>query len=147
MASRLFRARFQSDNLSTRKTLREIRHALEREAVHSDFVSRVESVLAELFNNIAEHAYQDMGMGEVHCTIDRQDDTMTVEVTDQGVPMPGGEMPEGALPDMDVDITDLPEGGFGWFIIRSQVDALTYQRLDLGNRTRLTFALSRSGIG
>ncbi|MEL7253357.1 MAG: ATP-binding protein [Pseudomonadota bacterium] len=136
---RLYKARFQSDNLSTRDALADIRRAMVKNALHDDLIGRVEIVLAELFNNIAEHAYRDTGEGEVRCSIDLRGSDMIVEVTDQGAPMPGGEMPEGTLPDIDVALDDLPEGGFGWFIIRSQVNALSHHRLALGNFTRLTF--------
>ena len=104
-------------------------------------IARVEIALAELFNNIAEHAYRDSGCGEVRCMMGSNEAVMIVEVTDQGGPMPGGEIPEGTLPDMDVDLADLPEGGFGWFLIRSQADGLSLQRLGLGNCTRLNFNL------
>ncbi|MEM7733778.1 MAG: ATP-binding protein [Pseudomonadota bacterium] len=147
MSSRLFKAKFQSDNQSTRNTLEHIAQAMKESALPSDFISRVEIVLAELFNNIAEHAYQDTGVGEVRCAIDMRGDTMIVEVRDQGVAMPGGEMPDGKLPEVDVDLENLPEGGFGWFIIRSQVDKLTYERIAAGNCTRLSFDTARAGIG
>lgn len=145
--SRLFKSRFQSDHLSTRHALSQIRSAMEGSGLNNDLIGRVEIVLAELFNNIAEHAYRDKGEGEVRCAIELRDASMVVEVTDQGGPMPGGEIPEGAPPDMNVDVDELPEGGFGWFIIRSQVDQLSHKRLALGNCTLLTFDTARAGIG
>ncbi|MEO0372773.1 MAG: ATP-binding protein [Pseudomonadota bacterium] len=144
--SRLYKARFQSDNTSTRAALSDIRDAMAEASFKDDFIGRVEIVMAELFNNIAEHAYRDTGKGDVRCAIDISGSTMVVEVTDQGEPMPGGEVPDGTLPDIDVDFSDLPEGGFGWFLIRSQVDRLTYERQALGNCTYLTFDLTRAGI-
>ncbi|MEM6589948.1 MAG: ATP-binding protein [Pseudomonadota bacterium] len=146
-SSRLFKAQFQADNLSTRKVLGQITDAMMRDGLSGDLIGRVEIVLAELFNNIAEHAYQDRGEGEVRCAIEMRGNDLLVEVMDKGDPMPGGEVPEGKPPSMDVDFEDLPEGGFGWFIIRSQVDQLFHERLGLGNCTRLTFDIRRAGIG
>ena len=50
-------------------------------------------------------------------------------------PSPGGEPPAGQAPDPD----DLPEGGFGWHLIRSLSKDLEYHRE--GDRNFLTFRL------
>ena len=47
--------------------------------------------------------------------------------------MPGGTPPAGTLPDLGVEVQDMPEGGFGWFLIRSLVDEMTYERCNTGN--------------
>ncbi|MEO0750521.1 MAG: ATP-binding protein [Pseudomonadota bacterium] len=120
----------------------DIRAVLERDGFANDIISRIEIALAELFNNIAEHAYRNDGMGEVRCTMGVSGRWMIVEVTDQGGPMPGGEIPEGTLPDLDVSLDQLPEGGFGWFMILAQADTISHHRLALGNCTRLNFDLT-----
>ncbi len=55
------------------------------------------------------------------------------QVLDDGEPMPGGRLPDGNPPAVDVPTADLPEGGFGWFMIRSVADELQYTRTDGGN--------------
>lgn len=138
-SSRLFDARFDANHMSTRTALADIRAALENDGFSGDLVGRVEIALAELFNNIAEHAYRDEGNGEVRCFMAAKGDCLVVEVTDQGSPMPGGEIPEGTLPNLDVTLNDLPEGGFGWHLIHAQTSSITHLRMSLGNCTRLNF--------
>ncbi|MEM7597538.1 MAG: ATP-binding protein [Pseudomonadota bacterium] len=139
VSTRLYNARFDANHSSTRAALAEIRVAMELGGLDDMLVGRVEIALAELFNNIAEHAYRDDGTGEVRCSMGIRGSSLVVEVTDQGGPMPGGEIPEGTLPDLDVAFEDLPEGGFGWHLIHAQTDAISHMRLALGNCTRLNF--------
>ena len=65
--------------------------------------------------------------GGLHCT-----------VSDTGAPMPGLCLPEGQFQPLK-DLADLPEGGFGWFLIRSLTEGLAYQRSKGLNR--LSFQL------
>lgn len=63
------------------------------------------------------------------------------ELRDFGRPMPAGGPPGPGLPPIaPPDI--LPEGGFGWHIIRCLVLDLTYERTDNCNRLRLTVQAS-----
>ena len=94
-------------------------------------------------NNICEHAYGG-GAGRVWLKARTEGDALCVTVSDRGLPMPGGDMPDGALPDMDVPCEFQPEGGFGWYLIHSQVDSLDYCRRDGENILGLRFA-PRSG--
>lgn len=140
--TRLVDRRFKAEHISTRKALADIKSIMERQDFDRDLIGRVEIVLAELFNNIAEHAYGNLGAGDVRCIMGINKTRILVEVTDHGDPMPNGEIPEGNLPNLDVALDDLPEGGFGWFLIRAQTDHLSYQRMVFGNCTRLGFELS-----
>ena len=84
--------------------------------------------LAEALNNVVEHAYRDAADGRIDVTLKLAPDGFDATVTDTGVAMPGGAPPMG---EVDWDITDLgtlPEGGFGWMLIRSEVDRLDYRR-------------------
>ena len=58
--------------------------------------------------------------------------------------MPGGRPPAGRLPDgADCALVDLPEGGFGWHLIRTLTRDLAYVRS--GGCNRLSFLLPRNG--
>jgi serine/threonine-protein kinase RsbW len=92
------------------------------------------TVLAEVLNNVVEHAYA-QAPGDIQVRLWRQGATVAVEVLDRGAPMPGLQMPEGKLADLGA-MDDLPEGGFGWFLIRSMTDWLTYDRIGAENRLR-----------
>ena len=100
-----------------------------------------ELVLAEVLNNVVEHAYA-ARPGPVAVTLTRVVAGTRCLVSDQGAAMPGGVLPEGRLPETDVALVDLPEGGFGWHLVRCLTLDLRYDRLDGSNR--LSFVLPRT---
>ena len=59
-------------------------------------------------------------------------------ISDTGLPMPEGQLPAGVLAPLG-DFADLPEGGFGWHLIRSLSKDLSYRRE--GGRNLLSFRL------
>lgn len=91
-----------------------------------------ELVLAEALNNVVEHAYATYP-GEIEVEVQRAPDRLRFRIADTGLPMPGAEPPPGCLPDM-TSFDDLPEGGFGWFLIRRLTQDLRYRREAGGNR-------------
>lgn len=93
-----------------------------------------EIVLAEVLNNVVEHAYAELS-GDIRLSLALKPGQLDCQIEDDGVPMPGGDAPAGNLPDPE----DLPEGGFGWHLIRVLSSGLTYQRL--GKTNRLSFSL------
>jgi serine/threonine-protein kinase RsbW len=96
-----------------------------------------EIVLAEVMNNIAEHAYAEAG-GLMTVKIALRKGMVRCEVADSGTPMRGGCPPEGRLPCLCAG--DIPaEGGYGWYLIRSLTTDLTYSRSD--GRNLLVFGL------
>ncbi|MDZ4134677.1 MAG: ATP-binding protein [Paracoccaceae bacterium] len=97
-----------------------------------------EIVLAEALNNIVEHAYaSDSGEIEVTLRLIRSD--LSCRIVDQGKPMPQDALPPGLPPELDPG-QDLPEGGFGWHLIRTLARDLSYRRID--GRNQLTFRLN-----
>lgn len=95
--------------------------------------STVEIVLAEVLNNIGEHAYADTP-GKIEIEIQITSSHLLCRFVDTGLPMPNCTLPAGNLPIFDND--DLPEGGFGWHLIRSLSRDLVYLRE--GERNLLT---------
>ena len=96
-----------------------------------------EIVLAEVLNNIVEHAYADMS-GNIQITLCSRAGGVFVDIHDQGHPFPQEALPQGTLP-QTCPTNGLPEGGFGWFLIRSLVQNLTYRRVNVENH--LSFLL------
>jgi len=88
-----------------------------------DLRGTLEIVLAEVLNNVVEHAYA-CAEGWVSVRLTCAPDRIEAEVSDSGCPMPGLCPPAGRLVDLQ---GDLPEGGFGWFLIRSLTDGLHYE--------------------
>lgn len=95
-------------------------------------------VLAEALNNIVEHAYA-QGPGEIEVTIELCSVGLTCRIMDAGLPMPGGTLPDGKLAPLAPD-DDLPEGGFGWHLIRALSEDLNYRREE--GRNLLTFRIA-----
>ena len=106
-------------------------------ALEDDLRGTAEIVLAEVLNNIVEHAYADQA-GDITLRLVRHDGEVHCTVSDTGAPMPGLCLPEGRFQPLK-DLADLPEGGFGWFLIRSLTEGLAYQRSK--GRNRLSFQL------
>jgi serine/threonine-protein kinase RsbW len=105
--------------------------------LNEDSQGTVQIVLAEVLNNIAEHAYAQFP-GQIEVTLTSVGGMLCCRTEDSGLPMPGGELPGGKLSEATT-LQDLPEGGFGWFLIRSLTQALSYQRQ--GARNILNFCV------
>jgi len=102
-----------------------------------NLLSSAEIVLAEVLNNIVEHAYAARA-GDIQLLLSHTETGFVCKVMDSGAAMPGLCLPKGDFQPLG-QTADLPEGGFGWFLIRSLVTELTYQRIDGENR--LSFIL------
>lgn len=127
----------RADPSEVRATLAATVGWMARHGVGCQDAGRLELVLAEVLNNVVEHALAGqpeagiavllrLGAGGLHC-----------EVTDGGAALPGDALPEGRLPGTGMPQADLPEGGYGWFLIRSLTEDLRYRRE--GGINRLSF--------
>ena len=98
-----------------------------------------ELVLAELLNNIVEHAYGAGPIAGVEYWLMFAADGLAGRLVDSGAPMPGLALPAGVQAPLDGPVADLPEGGFGWNLIRRLTTRLEYRRED--GRNLLDFAM------
>jgi len=137
-----FTLRFLGANTDVRPALQQTLSKLDTLGLAADWRSTVELVLAETLNNIAEHAYAGQAPGPVTLTARMTPDRLYVILRDQGGALPGQELPAGIAPCTDVPRADLPEGGFGWILIRDLTSALHYWRTDHENRLQLEFDLT-----
>lgn len=131
--------RFHSRPEVVRQVLGGVMARLGPSEIAADTRSTLELVLAEVLNNVVEHAYRGRPDGEVVLSITLGDAAITCEVLDAGAAMPGGDLPMGRPPDLPAASGLTPEGGFGWFLIRSLTRDLAYSRSD--GRNRLVFSL------
>jgi len=92
--------------------------------VRDPFDLAVVSAFAEIFNNVAIHAYQRKGGGTIEITIEPRDRELVIEVKDTGRPFDIDEVPP--LP-TDLDEASLPEGGMGIHIAKTMLDEMTYE--------------------
>ncbi len=130
-----------ADPASVRQALKTAMAALGEMPVAAVLADVVEIVLAEVLNNVVEHAYAGDGGGIVELEVVREERALAFSVRDKGLPMPGGDMPEGRAHDLDAMADDLPEGGFGWFLIRELTQDLSYARTGTGNELTFRIAL------
>lgn len=138
------RLEFQADPASVQQSLVQMLDLPPLSALSQDDRSIAELVLAEVLNNVAEHAYGPSG-GRVIVSLVGDPDGIRCRVIDEGRAMPGEQLPEGRLPTVPGSaLADLPEGGFGWHLIRSLSVGLSYARV--GGQNRLGFLLPYGGV-
>lgn len=133
-----FRRSLDSNPIAVREALADIVAFLADGGVSEDGRAQAELVFAEVLNNIEEHAYAGRDDGRVDVTILLTPQDARVDVRDRGVAMPDHTTPDGVAPDP----ADLPEGGFGWFLIYTLTQDLTYGRVADENRLTFTMALA-----
>lgn len=122
---------FPAQDASVRDALLRIDATLRAEGVDADLRDRTQIALAEACNNIVEHAYPYERCDDPAITVDIASDRGGIQITlrDKGGPMPDGRLPGPDLPLLDLDDPLLlPEGGFGWPILRSMTRALSISR-------------------
>jgi serine/threonine-protein kinase RsbW len=132
-----------SGEMAVRETLKQVLTGLGPLAMDADELATVELVLAEAMNNIVEHAYPEAdAQGPIRIGCTHKVNGLHFTIVDEGKPMPGGQMPIGLAQNVDVDPLDMPEGGFGWFLIRDLAKEVRYQRVGQDNQLDLRIAVA-----
>lgn len=134
-AQPMFHRVLRAETGIVRDTLTDIRHRFSAE-VDQDALGRLELVLAEVMNNVTEHGPGSAGDAAtatplIHLCIVRHAGGLSCAVTDDGVSLPAGcLLPRSAPKTGEID---LPEGGFGWFLIQDLTQELYYYREERRN--------------
>lgn len=116
--NRLF---LNADFASVRDTL--IRLFPPADVLDDDSRAVAELVLAEVLNNVVEHAYGGAG-GRIDLSLRLGAGWIAFRVADAGMPYPAN-----ALPDARDELSgSLAEGGFGWGLIRALATGIAYRR-------------------
>lgn len=136
------RRRFPAGDLETRAALLAVCDGLRRAKLGEDDLSSIELILAEVLNNIVEHAYAS-GAGIVDLDMELRHDGLFCVVRDRGATIPGARPPCPPLPRIEPPL-ELPEGGFGWHIIRSLTTQLGYRQENGWNALSFTVPLTGS---
>lgn len=111
---------------------------------HPELHSEVEIVLAEILNNVVEHGHARIEEGIATVSISIQETELKIEIIDRGHPMPNMRLPEEnrtSQAPAQMPLQDLPEGGFGWALIRMLAKRIGYQRIDGQNRLTVVMAM------
>lgn len=126
--------RFTSGTLHVRRALEQIRAVLRARHIENDLCDTTQIVLGEVLNNVVEHAYNDEKGHGVAVEIWYLDAGLWCRISDRGRQMPNGVPPAGLLPAVDTETREaLPEGGFGWALVREMTQDLRYDRVSDAN--------------
>lgn len=135
----------RADEHEVRRALHELQAKLVGQLSPEDSGS-LELALAEVLNNIVEHAYAGRAPGQVFVWLTRTPagDALLCRVEDDGHPMPGLTPPEGQMQPVADRTEDLAEGGWGWALIRTLTDEIVYERQTGRNRLHFRLPLSKT---
>ncbi len=142
--SDLFCLSFNSDPMSVRNAIQSVKLVIGYLIKSTDELTSIEIVLTEVTNNIVEHAYQKTGGKPIDLRVSHHQFGVKFEFVDRGLAMPNGEIPEDVPQDHDGPVADLPEGGFGWSLIRRLASGLEYSRVGDENHLRIYFSVRDS---
>lgn len=140
-----FHLEFDSTPLAVRGALGRIIDGLGPLTLDPEEIGTIEIVMAETLNNVVEHAFPAGDPpGRVHVECAHKDSGLHFRVVDRGRPMPEGAMPIAEAASVDVDVMDMPEGGFGWFLIKDLAREVHYQRSGGSNVLDLRLAVAKA---
>lgn len=127
--------RFTSGTAQVRQALDQTRAQVRAAQVDASLCDTAQIILGEVLNNVVEHAYAFDEGHPIELSIWLRDDGLWCEVCDHGAPMPNGVPPAGLRADVDPAARDdLPEGGFGWAMVRELTEDIQYHRTDSTNQ-------------
>lgn len=133
-------------DLTIHGDLRAVRHGLDRvssvmvaDGYDADIRGSVEIVLAEVLNNIVKHAYAGREDGRITVKMLDIGSALQFEVSDTGTPLPVKAVRKVEFNFSNTPVEALPEGGFGWQMIRKIATDLDYRRS--GDRNWLCFRI------
>ncbi len=89
---------------------------------------KIELCLAEALNNIIRHAYKNNPGKLVNIKVEKEGNEIRIILVDYGIPRPENVKPTLCF-DPD-DIENLPEGGFGLYLIDNLMDENIYRTAD-----------------
>ena len=138
----LIHMRFPGRFMAVREALHSVMTQLAVLDLSEDGFASTELVLAEALNNVVEHAYATRE-GEIELDLRLCGGALACKVTDTGRPMPQGTPPSGNALVVNVPLDEVPEGGFGWFLIRSLTHELAYRRERRANHLSFKLPLER----
>ncbi|MGI9389588.1 MAG: ATP-binding protein [Boseongicola sp.] len=79
-------------------------------------------------NNVVEHAYPQEHPGDIKLVLRHGRAGLLIEIRDSGKPMPNGRTPGGEHPADAAPQNIMPEGGYGWFLIKQLARDMVYDR-------------------
>lgn len=130
----------RATDLGVRDLMQRFLDTLRHQDLDEDVQSTVAIAVTEGLNNIVEHALTGRADESIDVALSVDAVQIFVLVQDAGTAMPGWQIPAGCPAVLPVARVDLPEGGFGWTMIRSLTDRVDYSRINGMNRLKMWFA-------
>lgn len=139
----LFALTVQSGDNAVRELSQKIVAGIAPLKLGGEEIGTVELVLAEALNNVVEHAYAPtkISAGPIMVMGAFRSDGLHIQIEDEGITMPDDKPLIGGAQNLDVELQDLPEGGFGWFMIQQLAKDVHYSCVNNRNRLRLRLAV------
>lgn len=106
----------------------------EEDGWSGDLTFRISLVVDELAQNVVDYAYNDTP-GDVEVTVTSRDETVIVEITDEGKPF--DPLTDAPAPDLTSPIESRPIGGLGVHFTKTLMDDVEYSRESGRNRLRI----------
>ena len=138
-----FTISFLATELEARQAILSTSGRLRAGGIPRHRADEIEIALAEAINNVVEHAYAGREPGMVRILCNLQWEHLTVRICDDGTPLPQNRLPQGLAAELSGAKADLPEGGFGWFLIRELTSEISYDHHGEENRLSLRFDILR----
>ena len=138
-----FEYKFKADFRYVRRSVQTTCDAMHEFGLVPDDIGAVEIVLAEILNNIVEHGYEEGTDEQIELFVKSRGASLMFDIRDRGRPMPKGRLPVGNHPMSEFNQFDaMPEGGYGWFLIRELVRDIVYDRKDGQNMLMIRMKLT-----
>ncbi|APG48588.1 ATP-binding protein [Phaeobacter porticola] len=136
-----FSCSFIATELEARSGVQDVIAQLRTMGISDSRVDEVQIALTEAVNNVVEHAYAGMDIGDVRIRCNLHPDQLWISIGDGGAPFKDGKLPVATAHDLTVETDKLPEGGFGWLLIRELASDVQYKRDATGNNLSLCFEI------
>lgn len=137
-----FGLNFDGTNTQVRESLIQLRAHLQSKDVNATDIGSAELVVAEVLNNIVEHAFNQQTDGWIEMTCTKEQHGWQICIHDNGRAMPRERLPTATMPNLDTLVDDMPEGGFGWAIVQLLAKDFHYSRIS--GQNNLTFMIPNS---
>jgi anti-sigma regulatory factor (Ser/Thr protein kinase) len=89
-------------------------------------VYAVQLSVDEACSNIIEYAYHQDKEGDIECTCDPHNDSLTIVLRDHGLPFDSSLVPS---PDLSSDLKERRVGGLGVFLMHQLMDEIRFEPL------------------
>lgn len=138
-----FALSFRATEQEARRGILSVVERLKRMEIPAARIDEVQIALAEAVNNVVEHAYSETATGDVRIRCELLANRLWINIYDAGQPFPDNKLPSPKEPALQpgTALEDLPEGGFGWFLIRELASDVQYQRDVDTNQLSLCFEI------